>query len=321
MPFDVYAFADYSGSSSPAGQRQHIVFAMKQRDGGLTVVRRLTRAELWIETCNMLIHAEQEGRRAILGFDHSYSFPRGLFDHVAHRPWTSWRELLNCLAQPTPAAPHPLGDPLTKRQIEQLRTRCAAHPAAAHALDDVLRRMDNTVHPRTWAASVNHWFRAVGITLEGPFWGTNWSIQERTPDFPFSVEMPEKRLVERLCQVKRGKSMKPIYQLGGQGSVGQQSLFGIPYVHALLEFCDRLGIPLFCWPYDGWDPPSYAHVLVEVYPTLYNHGPRTDEGDAVACVEWMEKQDHSGGIPFAPDPGLSEDECRLARLEGWVIGV
>lgn len=327
MDFDVYLFADYSGSHSLSTQRKRIVLAIheaiNESSGNIQILRHLTRSSLWLEVCQRLARAHAAGQRAIIGFDHSYSFPNGFYQRVTAEPWTSWRDLLRVLTTPTKSIP-PLGDPISSYHLRQLETRYGGDPIAESVLRRMMEAMRGTALPRAWAHSINQHFAAsgsAGSVTEGPFWGTNWAPQDHRPDFPFNDMLPEKRLVERVGQTKLHKTMKPIYQLGGHGSVGQQSLCGIPYLRALLDFCDSANIPLFCWPFDGWEPNASSHVLVEVYPTLYNRGLRTDEQDAIACVEWMMTKDAAGSIPFAPSHDLTPQEWELARLEGWVIGV
>lgn len=170
---------------------------------------------------------------------------------------------------------------------------------------------------REWAARVNEQMEMRLQTEHGPFWGPHFK-QSRNPKFPFeTMQMKERRLVEEKC-----RKMKPIYQIGGNGAVGLQALYGIGYLARLRVYCKEQNIPLFCWPYDGWELPTHGHVWVEVYPTLYNQGKRGDEEDAAACVVEIARLDRTGELrKICRVVGLSEEERLRVSVEGWVLGV
>jgi hypothetical protein len=116
---------------------------------------------------------------------------------------------------------------------------------------------DNRNNRFAVAAAINATF-AEG---PGPFWshpsGQSW------PGLPFRREgidyaalgLAETRLAE---QTVRGA--KSPWMLFNPGSVGSQSLLGLPLIHRLLQ---REGIAV--WPFDLPDAPV---VLAEVYPSL-----------------------------------------------------
>lgn len=171
---------------------------------------------------------------------------------------------------------------------------------------------------RGWAARMNELFRVRhGVETGGPFWGPNFKLQGKRPPFPYAeLGMSERRLVEERC-----RKMKPIYQIGGAGTVGLQAIYGIAYLARLRRFCRERGIPLFAWPFDGWDLPTEGHVLVEVYPTLFNLGVRSDEEDAKACTDWLQQRDADGTLERFFHPQLTGAERMRAQLEGWVLGI
>ncbi|HEX7066017.1 MAG TPA: hypothetical protein VF199_13185, partial [Bacillales bacterium] len=169
---------------------------------------------------------------------------------------------------------------------------------------------------RTWAKKANEVIRErFAFEVDGPFWGPTFEPRRR-PVFPFGGILAERRLIEERCP-----RMKAVFQLGGVGSVGLQSLFGISYLHKLISFCEEKEISLHCWPFDGWFLPNKGHVLVEMYPTLFNQGPRTDQKDAEACAMWLAEQDRSGQLGKWAEPSLSLADKRRVSLEGWSFGV
>ncbi|MEW6662104.1 MAG: hypothetical protein AB1447_06915 [Bacillota bacterium] len=120
---------------------------------------------------------------------------------------------------------------------------------------------------------------------------------------------------------ERQTDMKPIFKIGGPGSVGLQSIAGIPHLYSIKAECKRLGLPLFCWPFDGWDCPSEGHILVEIYPRLMNFGPKNDVADAKETAKAISSLDKNRELERLLKPSLTEEEKQRAQLEGWVIGV
>lgn len=113
----------------------------------------------------------------------------------------------------------------------------------------------------------------------------------------------------------------PIFKIGGRGAVGLQSLCGIPYLFHIRNVCSQQGIELHCWPFDGWDPVGSTHFLVEWYPAVQNQGRKSDEEDALACVEWAKTKDDQGKLSKYLTPPLSDIKKVQAALEGWVLGI
>ncbi|HEX7065464.1 MAG TPA: hypothetical protein VF199_10410 [Bacillales bacterium] len=277
--FDLYAFADYSGSLREVEQRKRIALSVirKVDRAGESPETRVgfTRKTLLLTFRQMLQQATECGERVVFGFDHNYSFPIGFYEAVTGHPWTNWRQVLRLLAE-------------------------------GKVAED----------PRGWARMANlKVARRFELETDGPFWGPHFEPRKK-PDFPYEEILRERRLVEERCP-----RMKTVFQLGGAGSVGLQSLFGMFYLHQLLLFCDEAGIQLHCWPFDGMEIPSKGHVLVEMYPTLFNQGQRTDQKDAEECAVWLAEQDKLGCLQNWLEPDLDHLEKERVALEGWALGV
>lgn len=281
--FDIYAFADYSGSKFKKGQERSIALSVICNDDEKRrTTKCYTRESLRSEIQSLLIKATQNDQRVIFGFDHSYSFPDGFYEVVTGTRWKTWQQLLDILCFGT-------------KELIPVNNR-----------------------PREWAKSANDCIcKRLNLRKGGPFWGSHFKYQETDPRFPFaSTPIKEKRITEERCP-----QTKPIYKIGGNGTVGLQSLFGIQHIAKLrLDLKDR-GIKLFCWPFDGWDFPSSGHILVEMYPALVNKKEKTDENDAEACSIWLYEQDKANTLIQWFNLNLDDDELRLARLEGWILGV
>ena len=67
--------------------------------------------------------------------------------------------------------------------------------------------------------------------------------------------------------------------------------------------------------------------MAEVYPSLwrrrYARGDRTtDEQDAYATSLWLSEMDQHGElVDRYVSPPLCEEDSRIARSEGWILGV
>ncbi len=131
-----------------------------------------------------------------------------------------------------------------------------------------------------------------------------------------TTRFQEQRLVDQ-----KVTSLKPIFKIGGRGSVGLQSLCGIPYLSHIRTVCLRQNVPLHFWPFDGWDLRDYRHVLVEWYPAIHNRGQKSDKNDACACIEWARVKDEEGRLSDYFTPTLSDSERAQATFEGWMLGV
>ncbi len=138
------------------------------------------------------------------------------------------------------------------------------------------------------------------------------------PARPYGREAERFRLCERWTS-----SAKSVYQFGMNGQVATSSHAGIPWLRWLRA---RLGPAVHFWPFDGWEPPAGAHVVAEVYPSLFrNRFPRegrsADQQDAFAVAEWLRTRDALGHLAAYFDPHLGDEERRIAEVEGWILGL
>jgi hypothetical protein len=88
----------------------------------------------------------------------------------------------------------------------------------------------------------------------------------------------------------------------------------------------RLKHRIHFWPFDGWKIPRGKSVLAEVYPALWSKAfPRDertrDQHDAYSIAAWMREVDADGSLAGYFDPRLEDAECKLAEIEGWILGV
>jgi hypothetical protein len=169
-----------------------------------------------------------------------------------------------------------------------------------------------------FAAEVNRWLVARGASPY--FWSatkrTRYGIQGQ------SSRSPEHATLRRMTEAQIGF---PFCRIGDPGSVGGQSIVGIPRLLHLLEASEREGIVVEVWPFDGLHlTGSKAHVAIEPYPTLVRERGivQSDENDAVASTAWAQKLDREGALHEALDlRGLGSVEQARVRFEGWIAGI
>jgi molybdopterin-guanine dinucleotide biosynthesis protein B len=151
----------------------------------------------------------------------------------------------------------------------------------------------------------------------GPFWGR--PQRAMLPDLPerkhvdyLSLGFEERRQVEKT--VPRAQ---PVWKLFTTGSVGGQTLTGLPVIHRLAK---SLGAAI--WPFD---PPDGPLVFCEVYPSLIDAEVRRlavkndikDEVQVRLLARAMHRLSGDGALTTllddVPDwPGRAD--------EGWILG-
>ncbi|MEM9796019.1 MAG: molybdopterin-binding protein [Pseudomonadota bacterium] len=155
-----------------------------------------------------------------------------------------------------------------------------------------------------------------GLPGMGPFWGrpAGWDL----PDLPTRksdrTDQPfdEHRAVEALAG-----AAKPIWQLAYAGAVGSQSLLGMAALAALRK---RWGHDLQVWPQQtGFAVPTARIALTEIYPSLFppDAAPIKDQGQVSATARAL----RNAPMDWFTAPAIIEDQDRVAREEGWILGV
>jgi len=289
--FGEYLFADYSGAAAEHSQRRAIkvATAAPERPASLEL-GSFTRESLVDFMHRKLQSASERGVRMCLGQDHSYGFPLGLAQELGNDalPWRS---------------------------------------AIASLLDgsygDDASRFTGVAE---FAAGINAWLRAHG--KKDYFWSATQKGYGLPTSNPRSrADSGFSRITDtRPSSFGRGSPM-PFSRVGDNGSVGGQSLWGISMLRQLMARCDRDGIRLRCWPFDGLSLtlPEYenAHVLVEAYPSALRgvEVPQSDEADALCTAEALRVADMEGQLGTLLDLSGIADEFKPAiRFEGWIVG-
>ncbi|MEQ9506281.1 MAG: hypothetical protein RLO80_08405 [Hyphomonas sp.] len=302
--FDAYIMVDWSAASKPTLGPNSIWIGMLIKDARLKLqfkavnIDTRLKARAFIE--DMVTKLTKRGDKVLLGFDFSLGYPAGTakalgLDTSKQAPW---------------AAMHAL-----------LATRYKDKP-------------DNNSRPRfAIAAGLNYTISKGPF----PFWGTppadkattlSTTKSEFTPDRPVA----EFRLAELQLRSVPGASPKSCWQLYGAGSVGSQSMTGIPHVHALRHTLPNTRI----WPFEiGEGGPLTSEMLedvdvliAEIYPSLVKPNPEKGEVADEAQVRQIARhyadldEKNALGATFSTGKSPSEDHIGvILGEEGWILGV
>ncbi|MGI9644614.1 MAG: cobalamin biosynthesis protein CbiG [Ilumatobacteraceae bacterium] len=181
---------------------------------------------------------------------------------------------------------------------------------------------DNTNNRFAVGADLN---RRIGEPL-GPFWGrpARMSI-EGLPTRKPATTRPQWRGVEAQL---RAHGWRPFssWQLLGAGSVGSQSLTGIPILQRMRR---RAGSRVHVWPFTtGLRPPVLRAgdvVIAEVWPTLVPHDGAhavRDAAQVLSVADHLARLDEAGELAALFQPEVDDDMARpVVDEEGWVLGV
>ncbi len=162
----------------------------------------------------------------------------------------------------------------------------------------------------------------------GPFWGCPAGAQcdflgQGRSDASFAG-LPERRLCEQ-----RLRRSQPVWKLYTSGSVGSQTLVGIPRLSRLLTHPYLIG-KAAVWPFEtGFRPPEEpAAIFTEIYPSMRIAEPRAGEVKDAAQVRavsrWLRDLDRKGRLEeyFAGPADLSAEQRRqVEQEEGWILGI
>jgi hypothetical protein len=170
----------------------------------------------------------------------------------------------------------------------------------------------------------------------GPFWcapneGQYLYLPQSQPQQPFQsaqgFAIPARRITDL-----RAKSGSP-FRLFGHGSVGSQTLTGIPRLYEL-RFAPELSRRSVVCPFEtgwatkaAWLGQGTSIVHAEIYPSVTTplEDPIKDRGQVRAMWGWARNLDLQDLLwlefarPLDIDPGSPED-IAVQSTEGWILG-
>jgi precorrin-8X/cobalt-precorrin-8 methylmutase len=161
----------------------------------------------------------------------------------------------------------------------------------------------------------------------GPFWGCppGKVCAGLAATKPMAPVLAERRITEA-----RTRGTKSVWQLYYNGSVGGQTLMGIPVLR-FLRHHPPLASTARIWPFETGLRVPARHggaqiVLGEIYPSgiaiSAAPGQVKDEAQVQALSQCFAQWDEEGGLAalFAGDPALTPDErATVEREEGWIL--
>ncbi len=137
---------------------------------------------------------------------------------------------------------------------------------------------------------------------------------------PRTGEPDELRLSERWTT-----TAKSVFWFEGPGTVAKSTHAGLPWLDRIRRDPLLEGRVHF-WPFDGFEVPAGVSIIVEVYPAIFRRrypdvGRDVHQQDAYATSRWLQEVHNRGFLNRYLKPPLTASEGRLARYEGWILGV
>lgn len=299
--FDAYIMVDWSAAAKPSLGANSIWIGILAKDArlklqyrGVNIDTRL-KARAFLE--DMVAKLSKRGDKILIGFDFALGFPAG-----------------------TAAA---LGLDTSKQAPWQA--------TYAHLASKLKDKPDNSNARYAIAAGLNYAISKGAF----PFWGAPArdvvsTLSATRPDYD-GGSLPEYRICENHLKEKKIGQPKSVWQLAYTGSVGSQTLTGIPHVHALRQAWPASRI----WPFELGTEPLTAEalegidvVMAEVYPALIKAKPEkgevADEAQVRGIARHYADLDEKGLLSAAFSTGKSfspEQNRHITEEEGWILGV
>jgi precorrin-8X/cobalt-precorrin-8 methylmutase len=198
--------------------------------------------------------------------------------------------------------------------------------------DEIARLIEDDAHNRNNRFAVAAAFNRRVSSASFPFWGcpANRAGPHLAVTRPVyeAKGLAERRLIDRHEYMS---GAQPCWKLAYTGSVGSQSLTGIPIVRALRDDPRWAGAALI-WPFEtGLRPPDDPGVVfAEVYPSLWKKrippldGKPKDAAQVRFVAQFFSARDRAADLAclFLGNPDLSPEERRLIETEeAWTLGV
>jgi hypothetical protein len=291
--FDRYIAVDWSANNQPKSGKDSIwscvaETATSQLRTRNHPTRRL--AEAWL--VKQLTHAVRARDRILVGLDFPYGYPAGFADALG-LDGEPWRAVWTYLAK--------------------------------HVIDSE-RNVSNRF---VVASDIN---RKLGP--QAPFWGRPEALELSTLPTTKPVAyhgaaepggLSEWREVERQLY-RTGANPQAVWKLFYTGSVGSQTLLGIPVVKRLRDHPELRAVS-HVWPFELLEPcfshGSAAVVLAEIWPSIVpfaqEPGSCNDEKQVRAVVNHWRNLDRDNHLAASFEAPAEDEKAR--NEEGWILGV
>jgi precorrin-8X/cobalt-precorrin-8 methylmutase len=288
--FDRYIIVDWSASNSPKTGKDSVWICDLRQAGDPVSTNPSTRRKAEEQLRHLVIDAIDRGERVLIGFDFPYGYPRGFAAALGLEgpPWSAiWRYLAGQME-----------DSRHSNENNRFEVASAINAQLAHHAfwgRPAARRLTSLSMKRN----------EVRYRLEGEAAGLG--------------EWREVELVLR----RRGSHPHSTWKLWGAGSVGSQTLTGVPAVFRLRNE-PRLATISRVWPFEVSVPElpeGRASVIhAEIWPSLdaasYEAGLVRDQAQVIGVAQNFRDRDRGGSLAELFIPPSS-----AAAEEGWILGV
>ena len=297
--FDAYIMVDWSAASTPTTGLNSIWIGILAKNARLkfqfTAVNPDTRTKAIKLIEDLIAKLNRRGDRVLLGFDFPLGYPSGTaaalgLDTSGQPEWQAMQAFL------------------------------------ASKLKD---KPDNSNARFAIAAGMN--YKISGGPF--PFWGAATRDQAKTlaakkGDFVVGA-LSEYRLTEAHLRETTKAKPKSVWQLAYIGSVGSQSLTGLPHIHSLLKTLPKARL----WPFHtGFAQQSeetlenVQTLIAEIYPSALDVKPEKRETLDRAQVRTaayhycgLDSKGHLESL-FGPPDSLSTGKiAQIEAEEGWIL--
>jgi precorrin-8X/cobalt-precorrin-8 methylmutase len=288
--FDRYITVDWSASRSPKTGKDSIWICDLTVAGGSVTTNPSTRGRAEQQLRNLLIGAVDRGERVLIGFDFPYGYPRG-FAAALGLEDPAWSAIWRYLAA----------------QVED------SYQSNENNRFEVASAINARLEHHTF------WGRPAARRLD--------SLSMRRDQVRYRIEgeaagLGEWREVELVLH-RRGRRPQSTWKLLGAGSVGSQTLTGIPAVYRLRNDPELANVSRV-WPFESNVPElpegRGAVIHAEIWPSLdagpYQASMVKDQAQVIRLAQNLRNLDRStrlAALFIAPAPAAAE--------EGWILGV
>lgn len=299
--FDTYVMVDWSASNTPTSGKDSIWIAVLCADasGALRSWNPPTRMTAREQLRAVLHESVRRGERVLVGLDFPYGYPAGFAAALGLYgvPWrATWSRLANKIK-------------------DDARNRSNRFAVAA----ELNRQLPN---PHFWGRPASQMHPGLSTKADD----VRYADRDGT-----GLVLNQWRTVERTLKAQ-GIHPQPVWKLAYTGSVGSQTLTGIPVLADLIEDPELKAVSQV-WPFDVLVPrfeagrPAVVHA--EIWPSIINvdqavadHVARgrhvvRDEVQVEQLARYFWGADADGRL--AQMLGAAPESCR--DEEGWILGV
>lgn len=304
MPiFDRYIAVDWSANNGPKTGKDSIWIGEATSAGLVDSRNPATRSGAMADIEQTLLSARCRGERVMLGFDFVFGFPAGAAAAIAQAASPP-----DTLSTSLPAGEDGRGGAAGWMQLwSTLQAQITDSDANFSNRFDVAEHINCATARRFW----------------GHPHGRSYAHLHPTRARTDYTTIAERRAVEA-----RIRGPQPVWKLTGVGSVGSQTLLGIPRLEALRRH-PVLGRDIAVWPFetDFANSLTAPITLVEIYPSFFPldvAAEPKDRAQVETCVLRYAALDAAGLLrTFLSAPADITPADREAAIaeEGWIAGV